>query len=123
MPRIRTAASCPRPAGCGPISPPRCTGVRVDSGVVEGGEISGYYDPMIAKLVTLAPTRDRAIERQLEALDRYLIRGIGHNIDFLAAVMAHPRFRAGRQSRPVFIAEEFPTASPARRRPTPGRRR
>ena len=88
--------------------PPETFGVRVDTGVVEGSEISRFYDPMIAKLITHGPTRALAIARQSEALDRYLIRGIGHNIDFLAAVMAHPRFQAGEQVTTAFIAEEYP---------------
>ena len=81
--------------------------VRVDSGVIEGSEISMYYDPMIAKLVTHAPDRARAIEAMQQALDRFVIRGISHNIAFLAAVTAHERFRAGRLTT-NFIAEEFP---------------
>jgi propionyl-CoA carboxylase alpha chain len=81
--------------------------VRNDTGVYEGGEISLYYDPMIAKLVTHAPTRTRAIEAQADALDAFVIDGIRHNIPFLAAVMAHPRWRVGKLST-GFIAEEFP---------------
>ena len=82
-------------------------GIRVDTGVVEGSEISMFYDPMIAKLVTHGATREQAIDRQIEALDRYAIKGIGHNIDFLSAVMQHPRFREGRLTT-GFIAEEYP---------------
>jgi propionyl-CoA carboxylase alpha chain len=81
--------------------------VRNDTGVAEGGEISLYYDPMIAKLVTHADTREKAIDAQAEALDAFAIEGIRHNIPFLAAVMAHPRWRAGHLST-GFIAEEFP---------------
>ncbi len=81
--------------------------VRNDTGVFEGGEISLYYDPMIAKLVTHAPTRERAIDAQADALDAFTIEGIRHNIPFLAAIMAHPRWRAGKLST-AFIAEEFP---------------
>ena len=81
--------------------------VRNDTGVAEGGEISLYYDPMIAKLVTHAKTRLGAIEAQAEALDAFTIEGIRHNIPFLAAIMAHPRWRAGKLST-AFIAEEFP---------------
>jgi propionyl-CoA carboxylase alpha chain len=81
--------------------------VRLDGGVVEGSEISLYYDPLIAKLVTHAPTRERAIEAQADALDRMVIDGIRHNISFLAALMQHPRWREGRLST-GFIAEEFP---------------
>jgi propionyl-CoA carboxylase alpha chain len=81
--------------------------VRNDTGVTEGGEISIYYDPMIAKLVTHAPTRAQAIDAQADALDDFVIGGIRHNIPFLAALMAHPRWREGRLST-GFIAEEFP---------------
>jgi propionyl-CoA carboxylase alpha chain len=81
--------------------------VRVDTGVSEGGEISIYYDPMIAKLVTHAPTREAAISAQARALDAFYIDGIRHNIPFLAALMQHPRWRAGELST-GFIAEEFP---------------
>jgi propionyl-CoA carboxylase alpha chain len=81
--------------------------VRNDTGVFEGGEISIYYDPMIAKLVTHAPDRLRAIEAQATALDAFVIDGIRHNIPFLSALMQHPRWREGRLST-GFIAEEFP---------------
>ncbi|CAH1663124.1 acetyl-CoA carboxylase biotin carboxylase subunit [Chelatococcus asaccharovorans] len=81
--------------------------LRNDTGVYEGGEISIYYDPMIAKLVTHAPTRAAAIEAQATALDAFAIEGIRHNIPFLSALMHHPRWREGRLST-AFIAEEFP---------------
>ena len=81
--------------------------VRNDTGVTEGGEISLYYDPMIAKLVTHAKTRLAAIDAQSDALDAFTIEGIRHNIPFLAAIMGHPRWRAGKLST-GFIAEEFP---------------
>ncbi len=81
--------------------------VRVDTGIYEGAEISMYYDPMIAKLVTYGPTRAEAIESMREALDAYYIRGINHNISFLTAIMNHPRFQEGRLST-GFIAEEYP---------------
>src|SRR5579863_5452286 len=81
--------------------------VRNDTGVYEGGEISLYYDPMIAKLVTHAKTRAAAIDAQADALDAFTIEGIRHNIPFLAAIMQHPRWRAGKLST-AFIAEEFP---------------
>ncbi|MBX3561108.1 MAG: acetyl/propionyl/methylcrotonyl-CoA carboxylase subunit alpha [Sphingomonas sp.] len=80
---------------------------RVDDGVAEGGEVSMFYDPMIAKLVTWAPTRLAAIDRQVRALDAFRIDGIGHNIDFLSALMQHPRFRSGDITT-GFIAEEYP---------------
>ena len=81
--------------------------VRNDTGVFEGGEISIFYDPMIAKLVTHAPNREEAILAQSAALDAFAIEGIRHNIPFLAALLAHPRWREGRLST-GFIAEEFP---------------
>jgi propionyl-CoA carboxylase alpha chain len=81
--------------------------VRNDTGVQEGGEISIYYDPMIAKLVTHAPSRAAAIEAQTHALDAFYIDGIRHNIPFLSALMTHPRWREGNLST-GFIAEEFP---------------
>src|SRR5437899_1015384 len=88
--------------------------LRNDTGVFEGGEISLYYDPMIAKLITHAPTREGAIAAQARALDAFYIDGIRHNIPFLAALMQHPRWQAGRLST-GFIAEEFPDgfSSPA----------
>ena len=81
--------------------------VRVDDGVEEGGEVSIFYDPMIAKLITWAPTREEAIDRQIQALDSFVIEGIGHNVDFLSALMQHSRFREGRLTT-GFIAEEYP---------------
>jgi propionyl-CoA carboxylase alpha chain len=81
--------------------------VRNDTGVFEGGEISMYYDPMIAKLVTHGPTREAAIDAQAEALDSFYIDGIQHNIPFLTSLMQHPRWRKGALST-GFIAEEFP---------------
>jgi propionyl-CoA carboxylase alpha chain len=81
--------------------------VRNDTGVQEGGEISIYYDPMIAKLVTHAPSRAAAIEAQSTALDSFYIDGIRHNIPFLSALMTHPRWREGKLST-GFISEEFP---------------
>lgn len=81
--------------------------VRVDDGVQEGGEVSMFYDPMIAKLITWAPTRDEAADLQVQALDAFRIEGLGHNIDFLSAIMQHPRFRAGELTT-GFIAEEYP---------------
>ncbi|GJD84316.1 acetyl-CoA carboxylase biotin carboxylase subunit [Methylobacterium haplocladii] len=81
--------------------------VRNDTGVEEGGEIAIHYDPMIAKLVTWAPTRLQAIEAQGTALDAFAIDGIRHNIPFLATLMAHPRWREGNLST-GFIKEEFP---------------
>jgi propionyl-CoA carboxylase alpha chain len=87
--------------------------VRNDTGVQEGGEISIYYDPMIAKLVTHAPSRAAAIEAQSMALDSFYIDGIRHNIPFLSALMNHPRWREGKLST-GFIAEEFPRGFSAR---------
>jgi propionyl-CoA carboxylase alpha chain len=81
--------------------------IRVDDGVLEGGEVSRFYDPMIAKLITWAPTRDEAADLQVAALDRFEIDGPGHNVDFLSALMQHPRFRSGALTT-GFIAEEYP---------------
>jgi propionyl-CoA carboxylase alpha chain len=81
--------------------------VRNDTGVYEGGEISMYYDPMIAKLCTWAPTRGAAIEGMRVALDTFEVEGIGHNLPFLSAVMDHPRFVEGAITT-AFIAEEYP---------------
>ncbi|GAB5433311.1 MAG: acetyl-CoA carboxylase biotin carboxylase subunit [Epibacterium sp.] len=81
--------------------------VRNDTGVYEGGEISMYYDPMIAKLCTWAPTRDAAIEAMRVALDSFEVEGIGHNLPFLSAVMDHPKFVSGEMTT-AFIAEEYP---------------
>ena len=88
-------------------APPSGDGIRVDTGVFEGAEISVYYDPMIAKLVAYAPTREQAIARIGRALDSFYIRGVAHNVPFVAAVLAKPRFAEGRLST-NFIAEEFP---------------
>ncbi|ABD07072.1 Carbamoyl-phosphate synthase L chain, ATP-binding [Rhodopseudomonas palustris HaA2] len=87
--------------------------VRNDTGVQEGGEISIFYDPMIAKLVTHAPSRAAAIEAQAHALDAFYVDGIRHNIPFLSALMTHPRWREGNLST-GFIAEEFPQGFAAR---------
>jgi len=81
--------------------------VRVDDGVVDGGEISMFYDPMIAKLITWAPTREAAIDAQIAALDQFVIDGINDNVDFLSALMQHPRFRRGDLATD-FIADEYP---------------
>src|SRR5689334_19565857 len=87
--------------------------VRNDTGVQEGGEISIFYDPMIAKLVTHAPSRAAAIEAQSTALDGFYVDGIRHNIPFLSALMNHPRWREGKLST-GFISEEFPNGFAAR---------
>lgn len=81
--------------------------VRNDTGVTEGAEISMFYDPMVAKLCTWAPDRLSAIDAMAAALDGFVIDGIEHNIPFLSALMAHPRWREGRLST-GFIAEEYP---------------
>ena len=89
--------------------------IRVDDGVREGGEVSIFYDPMIAKLITWAPTRDEVADLQVAALDAFELEGVGNNIDFLSALMQHPRFRAGALTT-GFIAEEYPdgfTGAPA----------
>ena len=87
--------------------PPTGDGVRVDTGVYEGAEISMFYDPMIAKLVTFGETRETAIQRMAGALDAFQIRGLNHNIGFLAAIMGRQRFHDGKLSTD-FIPTEFP---------------
>jgi propionyl-CoA carboxylase alpha chain len=89
------------------VPPVESANVRVDTGVYEGGEISVYYDPMIAKLITYDKTRDKAIEAMREALDAYYIRGVSHNIPFLASLMGKKKFESGNLST-NFIAEEYP---------------
>jgi propionyl-CoA carboxylase alpha chain len=89
---------------CPPVSTPH---VRVDTGVYEGGEVSIHYDPMLAKLITYGATRDEAIARVRHALNEFCIRGVSHNISFLAALVNHPRFHAGKLSTNL-IAEEYP---------------
>ncbi|MFV2051948.1 acetyl-CoA carboxylase biotin carboxylase subunit [Aliiroseovarius sp. YM-037] len=81
--------------------------VRNDTGVYEGGEISMFYDPMIAKLCTWAPSRGEAIEAMRNALDGFEVEGIGHNLPFLSAVMDHPKFVSGEITT-AFIEEEYP---------------
>ena len=81
--------------------------VRIDDGVADGGEISMFYDPMIAKLITWAPTRDVAIDAQIAALDSFVVDGISDNVDFLSALVQHPRFRRGDLATD-FIADEYP---------------
>ncbi|MBL8202050.1 MAG: acetyl/propionyl/methylcrotonyl-CoA carboxylase subunit alpha [Chromatiales bacterium] len=99
LPSIGRLVRCQPPAGS--------DHVRVDTGIEEGSEVSMYYDPMIAKLITSGGTRDEAIDRMADALDEYHIRGVSHNISFLNALVSHPRFREGRLST-NFIAEEYP---------------
>ena len=89
--------------------------VRVDTGVYEGGEISMYYDSMIAKLITHGATRDMAIARMRDALNAFVIRGVSTNISFQAALMQHPRFVSGRMHTGL-IAEEYPKGFRCRRR-------
>ena len=87
--------------------PPEGDGLRIDSGVFEGAEISLYYDPMIAKLIAFGTDRETAIARLQDALDRFYISGVRHNVAFLAAIAASERFQAGALSTD-FIAETFP---------------
>jgi len=82
-------------------------GVRIDSGIFEGGEVSIFYDPMISKLITYGFDRNQAIEKMSNALDSYYIRGVKNNISFLSALIIHPRFRSGNLTT-NFINEEYP---------------
>ncbi|WP_264210236.1 acetyl-CoA carboxylase biotin carboxylase subunit [Leisingera thetidis] len=88
-------------------APAGAAAVRNDTGVYEGGEISMYYDPMIAKLCTWAPTRGEAIDAMRIALDSFEVEGIGHNLPFLSAVMDHPIFIDGTMTT-AFIEEQYP---------------
>jgi propionyl-CoA carboxylase alpha chain len=118
LPSIGRLVRYAPPAAEAHQEPVRASGApytRVDDGVAEGGEVSMFYDPMIAKLITWAPTREAAIDAQVAALDRFVIEGPGHNLDFLSALMQHPRFRSGAITT-GFIAEEYPdgfTGAPA----------
>ncbi|MEO5867188.1 MAG: acetyl/propionyl/methylcrotonyl-CoA carboxylase subunit alpha [Sphingomonas sp.] len=103
----RLVRYAPPPSSKGKITDSDQPIVRVDDGVREGGEVSMFYDPMIAKLITWAPTREAAIDAQIAALDAFEIEGPGNNIDFLSALMQHPRFRSGEITT-GFIAEEYP---------------
>ncbi|REJ91112.1 MAG: acetyl/propionyl/methylcrotonyl-CoA carboxylase subunit alpha [Planctomycetota bacterium] len=89
------------------LPPTESDAVRVDAGVYEGGEVSMYYDPMIAKLITHGETREQARERMRDALNEFHVRGVSHNISFLSALIEHRRFREGRLSTNL-IAEEYP---------------
>jgi propionyl-CoA carboxylase alpha chain len=87
--------------------PPKNANIRVDTGLGLGGEVSMFYDPMIAKLCTYGETREQAIEVMRSALSSYIIQGISHNISFLEALISHPRFIAG-EINTAFIEEEYP---------------
>ena len=89
------------------VPPPEVHGVRVDTGVYEGGEISMFYDSMIAKLIVHASTRDQAIARMRDALNQFVIRGVASNIAFQAALMQNPRFLSGDFNTGL-IAEQYP---------------
>ena len=88
-------------------APAETEGTRVDTGIEEGGEVSIFYDPMIAKVITYGIDRPQALSRMGDALDAYYIRGVSHNIGFLNALIAHPRFIKGKLST-SFIADEYP---------------
>ena len=89
------------------VAPEESRYLRVDTGVFEGAEIPGHYDPLIAKLITAGKSRREAIQRMQAALASFYIRGPAHNIGFLSALMAHPRFQEGRFGI-AFITEEYP---------------
>lgn len=87
--------------------PDDMTGIRIDSGVHEAGEISIYYDPMIAKVIGYGKTRDAALDYLGAGLDRYVIEGLAHNRQFLRHIIDHPQFRKGDMTT-GFIADEYP---------------
>jgi len=89
------------------LPPAESPNIRVDTGIYEGGEVSIYYDPMIAKLIAHATTREQAIAHLRDALNEFYIRGVSHNISFLSALVAHPRFTQARLST-NFIGQEYP---------------
>jgi propionyl-CoA carboxylase alpha chain len=101
--------------------PPRGEGVRIDTGVFEGAEITLYYDPMIAKLIASGGDRETAIDRLSDALDGFYIAGVRHNVAFLAAIAASERFRAGALSTD-FIADTFPRGFAPPEEPVPADR-
>ncbi len=94
------------------LPPVESKNVRIDSGVCEGGDVSLYYDPLIAKVVAHGVTRAEAIGHLRTALDEFYIKGVSHNLSFLSALVAHPRFLEGRLST-AFIEEEYPHGFPA----------
>ena len=94
--RIPPPASCPRPGGCCSIASRTCPGVRIDSGVVEGGDVSVHYDPMLAKVIASAETRSLAIARLAAALRAFPILGVRTNVPFLLRILDHPLYRDGR---------------------------
>jgi propionyl-CoA carboxylase alpha chain len=104
-------STSPASPGLRPGSAPSPKGegarIRIDDGVADGGEVSMFYDPMIAKLISWARTREAAIDAQVDALDQFVIDGISDNVDFLSALMQHPRYRSGEITT-GFIAEEYP---------------
>ncbi len=89
------------------IEPKTCDNIRIDSGIYAGGEVSMFYDAMVAKVITYGETRSEAIKNMQSALGEYIIGGISHNISFLEALMAHPRFAEGNLST-NFIEQEYP---------------
>jgi propionyl-CoA carboxylase alpha chain len=112
LPSVGTLARYVPPDEAAVVAAAGCEGtVRVDDGVVEGGEISVHYDPMIAKLITHGASRDEARRLMLHALARYQIRGDGlrHNLNFLHTLLDHPRFARGEVTA-AFIPEEFPAS-------------
>ena len=95
---------------------PEGEGLRIDSGVADGSEISIHYDPMLAKVIAAGDSRELAIDHLRRGLNGYSISGIRHNLDFLGAILNHPRFREGRLST-LFIEEEYPDGYDAARAP------
>jgi len=87
-------------------TPESSMNVRIDTGIREGSEVSMFYDPMIAKLITYGKTREEAIQYMLSAIDQYVITGVSHNLNFLSSIMQNPTFQSGYTTT-NFIAEEY----------------
>ena len=88
------------------LTPDHSENVRVDTGIREGSEVSMFYDPMIAKLITHGENRDKAIENMMSAIDQYVIDGLSHNLNFLSSIMHNETFQSGYTTTD-FIEQEY----------------
>ena len=107
MPRILIVTSClPLEDYQNILTPDHSENVRVDTGIREGSEVSMFYDPMIAKLITHGENRDKAIENMTNAIDQYVIDGLSHNLNFLSSIMQNKTFQSGYTTTD-FIEQEY----------------